>query len=282
MLATPARPRLWPVTASAVGARALAALRESDGRVDPVPAFVSAGLPYARAGKELVWIGRAPRTPHPRMIVLAEVPSPAPLQVDLRHARQWVPSPCRFPADPAVIARRLASLLPRVAEGRGFAPALAGRPLAFPLELALPRMRRLAAALAAPGPDPRALEGAALDLIGVGPGLTPSGDDVVGGMLLALRLRPEGCPSWHGALADAVLASARQRTHPISAALLADLAAGQSYGVLHDFLQALAAGEASLIEPALDALVAIGHTSGWDLFAGLALVLSQPVCPFEV
>jgi hypothetical protein len=215
------------------------------------------------------------------MIVLAEVPSPAPLAVDLRHARRWAPAACTL-SDGGAVARRIASLLPRAAAGRGFAPALAGRPLAFPLELALPRLRRLAQALVLPDPDPAELTSAALSLIGVGPGLTPSGDDVVGGMLFALTLRPGGAPAWHASLAAAVLSAAHERTHPVSAALLADLAAGQSYSLVHDFVQALAVGDPGSIDEALDALVSIGHTSGWDLFAGLALALSQPVCPFEV
>ncbi len=289
------RPRLWPVTARWVGVRAMAALQASGGRVDPVPAFVAAGLPYARAGSELVWIGPAPRTRHPRMIVLPDVPPSAPLAVDLRHARCWAPPAGGMP-DGARVARRLVDLIAALVAARaagagrvdhalpaprGFAAALVGQPLEFPLEHAFVRLHALAAALERPQPAP--LLAAACGLLGVGAGLTPSGDDVVGGALFALAHRPGPQPGWLAGTIDAIHAAARERTHAISASLLVDLAAGQSYAVLHDFLHALAHDrDAAGVPAALGALVALGHTSGWDLFAGFALAVLQPVRPFEV
>lgn len=288
-LASP--PRLWPVMASAVGARAIAALQASGGRVDPVPAFVAAGLPYARAGAELVWIGPAPRTQHPRMIVLADPPPSAPLQVDLRHARCWQP-PQGGMAEARQVAGRLANLIAalvadsgvsdrRLPAPRGFALALVGQPLEFPLAGAFARLHALAAALARPQPE--SMLAAATGLLGVGPGLTPSGDDALGGALFALAHLPGPAPDWMAATIDAIHATARERTHPISASLLVDLAAGRSYAVLHEFMRALVAGrDAPALSAALTALVTLGHTSGWDLFAGFALAVLQPVRPFEV
>jgi hypothetical protein len=275
--------------------RAMAALQASGGRVDPVPAFVAAGLPYARAGAELVWIGPAPRTRHPRMIVLPDVPPSAPLAIDLRHARCWQPPAGGMP-QVAPVAERLVRLIaalvaaqteggvrvdPAVSAPRGFAAALVGQPLGFPLERAFARLHAFAAALAQPQPD--SLLAAATGLLGVGSGLTPSGDDVVGGALFALAHRPGPVPHWLPGTIEAIHAAARERTHAISASLLVDLAAGQSYAVLHDFLSALVLDrDASGVPAALGALTALGHTSGWDLFAGFALAVLQPVCPFEV
>jgi hypothetical protein len=56
----------------------------------------------------------------------------------------------------------------------------------------------------------------------------------------------------------------RERTSAISAAHLAAAAAGEGHEALHAVLN----GELDL-----DALDAVGHTSGWDALAGAAAVL---------
>ena len=99
-------------------------------------------------------------------------------------------------------------------------------------------------------------------LIGLGPGLTPSGDDYFGGMLVALRLsgrarQAEGLWRW-------LKPRLKERTSAISAAHLAAAAAGEAHEALHRVLN----GELDL-----DALHAVGHTSGWDALAGAVAVL---------
>ena len=111
-------------------------------------------------------------------------------------------------------------------------------------------------------------------LIGLGPGLTPSGDDVLGGLLLALRLlggvirggtKAVWLADWLGA---AVTSFAAARTTPLSATLLHCAARGQTAAevaaVLHGF-----AGEEPIL-PAIRTLLATGHTSGADLAWGLS------------
>ena len=105
-----------------------------------------------------------------------------------------------------------------------------------------------------------AMRGEAETLVGLGPGLTPSGDDYLGGMLIALRLLERG------AQADALwrwleprLAS---RTSAISAAHLAAAAAGEGHEALHEAL----AGDPGR-------LGSVGHCSGWDALAGAGAVL---------
>jgi hypothetical protein len=98
-------------------------------------------------------------------------------------------------------------------------------------------------------------------LIGLGPGLTPSGDDYLGGMLVALRLtgramQSDGLWRW-------LQPRLRARTSAISAAHLAAAAAGEAHEALHVVLN----GELDL-----DALDAVGHTSGWDALAGAMAV----------
>jgi hypothetical protein len=109
-----------------------------------------------------------------------------------------------------------------------------------------------------------ALGNEAEQLIGLGPGLTPSGDDYLGGMLVALRvagraMQAEGLWRW-------LEPRLESRTSAISAAHLAAAAAGEAHEALHRVL----AGSLDL-----DALDAVGHTSGWDALAGALAVLES-------
>ncbi|MFC7649684.1 DUF2877 domain-containing protein [Streptosporangium lutulentum] len=118
---------------------------------------------------------------------------------------------------------------------------------------------------------------AAEQLVGLGPGLTPSGDDVLAGLLVALRHlgtaagagRAVWLADW---LAAAVTFDARGRTTPISATLLHCAARGEASGEVLAVLRGLA-GRQSL-EPALHRLLQLGHTSGADLACGLRIGLA--------
>lgn len=111
----------------------------------------------------------------------------------------------------------------------------------------------------------RAVEGgdlfeAARLLGGLGPGLTPSGDDALAGILLAARIR------WTEVAESYLVSIAQQvRTHEISRQFLVWAARGQSIEPVHDCL----AGGAA------DALLAFGHTSGADLALGLVWGLAD-------
>src|SRR5262249_42586767 len=61
-------------------------------------------------------------------------------------------------------------------------------------------------------------------LLGLGPGLTPSGDDVLCGVLVALHALGE--PRAAGKLGDAIAAETRRATTPLSGAFLAAAAQG--------------------------------------------------------
>ena len=118
------------------------------------------------------------------------------------------------------------------------------------------------------------LVGAARELGGAGPGLTPAGDDVLAGVLLGARAR------W-GAAVQPMLeaAAAAARTHEIAAAFLAWAARGQSIAPAHDLLGALASGDGPAAERALGALLRWGATSGGDLALGLRLGLCELAAP---
>jgi hypothetical protein len=111
--------------------------------------------------------------------------------------------------------------------------------------------------------------GAIAALVGLGPGLTPSGDDFLGGVLVALRLL--GSARLAARLAAAVLSCAEWGTNEISRAHLAAAAGGEGAAALHGLLTSLCTPGAPGIREWVSAIEAIGHSSGWDAVAGISL-----------
>lgn len=173
--------------------------------------------------------------------------------VSLAHAAAWQP-PAPVPGQPNFdeLTRQAKGRVP--AEGLGCLIVGIHNGLSGHAQPALDALERW-------------LAGNALDievegLIGLGPGLTPSGDDYLGGMLIALRLggramQADGLWRWLEPRLEG-------RTSTLSAAHLAAAAAGEAHEALHAVLN----GTSSL-----EALDAVGHTSGWDAFAGAAAVI---------
>jgi hypothetical protein len=108
-------------------------------------------------------------------------------------------------------------------------------------------------------------------LIGLGPGLTPAGDDALGGAMIALRAF--GRPDTADRLARAILPLARERTSEISLAHLAAAAEGEGAAALHDTLAAAAADDRAATADGLQRLDRIGHSSGWDALTGAVIAL---------
>ena len=109
-------------------------------------------------------------------------------------------------------------------------------------------------------------------LIGLGPGLTPSGDDYLGGVMVALHALGRGMQS--AALWRWLEPRLAERTSAISAAHLAAAAAGEAHEALHACLEELFK-PASSWDGALVRLAAVGHGSGWDGLAGVLAVLES-------
>ena len=201
-----------------------------------------------------------------------------PFEVDLDDARRWRPTSAAAPAPRAGATRRgLAALAAalgtwRLAEGLGpLLPSLLDGGAAVPPS---PLLRAAAPGIAAldgwlRGRAGAPVPGAVGSLIGLGPGLTPSGDDLLGGCLIALRRT--GRRARAEALGGAALTAARTATGRISLAHLACAAEGLGAAALHDALEAVVAGG----DPgaALTALDGVGHCSGWDALAGAVLAL---------
>ncbi|MCC8961304.1 DUF2877 domain-containing protein [Bradyrhizobium sp. Pear76] len=134
---------------------------------------------------------------------------------------------------------------------------------------AMPGLAALERVLA--GGDDHAVQDSGLaGLIGLGPGLTPSGDDLIGGALIALAAL--GRTERRDALWDRCRALL-DGTNDISRIHLRAAALGYGAAPLHAAIHATMSGEVAGVRRAFIALAAIGHTSGRDAFAGSLIVL---------
>ncbi len=122
--------------------------------------------------------------------------------------------------------------------------------------------------------EPRRAVLALNPFIGMGTGLTPSGDDFTWGFLLALnRWQLILCPHFDldkfGAL---LLASARRNTTLLSTSLVECASLGSADAGILSVLDALFMGQMT-IQQMIEILLAYGSTSGMDAFAGMATAL---------
>lgn len=221
-----------------------------------VPGFESTA--YALLYGRIVWAGDGGLTDHPRNL----------------H-RPWHPAPATY--HPGRLQRGSKLVVPGLQHDslKGLLAWLVGRPLAFGLQPAQPRLDALRQALTRH--DLSAFEAAALRLLGIGHGLTPSGDDLVGAIMFTMVYAP--IKTWQPAMADLqnrLRLAAMTATNPISAALLDDLMNGLSYRALHDLLAALHSLEPQLIQTAVQTLLHLGASSGSDMLAGVLLTLQNP------
>jgi hypothetical protein len=111
------------------------------------------------------------------------------------------------------------------------------------------------------------------ELVGLGPGLTPSGDDFIGGLLFAAHSLKTAYPqnfNWKEEPVMDLIDWASTQTHPISHTILRDHAFGHGPKPLHDVVTSLLNGRdlGHTFEGA-KRLIGIGETSGWDILAGM-------------
>jgi hypothetical protein len=183
------------------------------------------------------------------------------MALSLRGAQGWSPPAFSIRGSPSLQALEKAAQRRAPAEGLG---CLIGDGRNALSVHAQPALDSLAGWLSG-----NALGREAEALIGLGPGLTPSGDDYLGGMLIALRAcgRPAQVDSLWSWLAPRL----PERTSAISAAHVAAAAAGEAHEALHYGLEALFAGGGDWDE-SLTRLDGVGHSSGWDALAGAVAV----------
>ncbi len=191
-------------------------------------------------------------------------------------AQRWCPLPWPRPATTEGLAAALEEL-ERIARDRAPADGLARPALGLPLDrptvldrIAQPRVERLCRWLAARmlGPTPRPPP---VELLGLGPGLTPSGDDLLCGALVALHAI--GQIDTAHELEVAIAGAAPAATCPLSVAFLKAAVEGLGAEPLHATIAAALEGRHATLARPIEALGRTGHTSGWDALAGAVLVL---------
>lgn len=175
--------------------------------------------------------------------------------ISLEEPRAWVgplPSPAQFASG--------ATLLNEVASHLASRSALRADP--FRDRAADARSRLRAGDLA----------GMVERLAGLGPGLTPAGDDALAGVLFVRR-------ALGGETAEPALlaGAAAARSTDIAAAFLTWAARGQALAPGHDLMAAAANGDRKACAAAAGAVARIGETSGADFALGLTWGLAAAV-----
>ncbi|HWQ62612.1 MAG TPA: DUF2877 domain-containing protein [Negativicutes bacterium] len=198
-----------------------------------------------------------------------------PVAVSAAGVRPWTAALPAFPSGPEE-RRRLAANLAVLraviaAEGRdgGLKAYIAGTAgNLFEQELAA-RAADLAGPLTC-GDMPGVLA-AGRRIVGLGPGLTPAGDDFLAGLMITFNM-PAG-PFGGRYRRTAAALAAEAATGTVSRAMLAHAARGRTRAGAVALLAALAEGGSGEVAAAARAVLAGGATSGTDLAAGLAVGL---------
>ncbi|MHC1759826.1 MAG: DUF2877 domain-containing protein [Negativicutes bacterium] len=122
--------------------------------------------------------------------------------------------------------------------------------------------------------DGQSLLGACSRLIGLGPGLTPSGDDFLSGIMLALHWGKQAMAfevdvcqqvDW-----QAVIDASKERTNLISHTQMFYASQGQANEVLTKLLSSLfGSANEETVQNDIEKVLAIGSTSGSDILAGI-------------
>jgi Protein of unknown function (DUF2877) len=182
------------------------------------------------------------------------------LVVRLTGARRWSPRIARLDPEPWPARSPRAHALSRAISASGGIGSISAAHTA---------LQALGAAIEAA--ESVRTTAAARRLIGLGPGLTPSGDDVLTGVAAALHAVGHPCA---GSLADA-LDDLDARTTFVAAAMLRHAVRGDVAERTHRLLAALLApvDVQGVLDAAIHETVAWGATSGSDLLTGVLLAL---------
>jgi len=120
------------------------------------------------------------------------------------------------------------------------------------------------------------------ELIGLGEGLTPSGDDFLGGLFFARVLLSRTYPQLHYLEFNNLskwIDAFQSRTNPISFALLKDNITGHTLEPLNRFGIALLANQpVDYATSAASDLIKVGQSTGWSLLTGflVGMLLAYP------
>ena len=218
---------------------------------------------YLRFGRRYACVGDATLGRGPLNILIDDFHPPvigARVALAMEHAATWLAPALAPEATPEVASLRKAARGRVPDEGLGGLIVDAHNVLSGHAQPALEAIDRFLVG--------HALDDDAQALIGLGPGLTPSGDDYLGGVLIALQQlgrAPQAQSLWRW------LQPRLAATSEISAAHLEAAAAGEGHEALHRCMEALCT-LAPDWDGALAALDRVGHCSGWDSLAGMVAV----------
>jgi hypothetical protein len=111
------------------------------------------------------------------------------------------------------------------------------------------------------------------NLIGLGTGLTPSGDDFIGGLFFALHFLGNAYPGQmnfsKSDLAEFIVPS-KKKTNLISFTLMQDMSSGHGLAPLHEILNSIVTNEPNdrIVAAAVE-LAKVGNSTGWDILTGV-------------
>jgi hypothetical protein len=202
------------------------------------------------------------------------------IRLALDQCESWRPPPWPNRVSPHQLFDTCTALAQRAvfdAPEEGLARHVSGVPEASGRQLPLARIARLRIAsferwlsqvLETGAASSIASREAVQGLIGLGPGLTPSGDDFLVGALALLDTIGER--EAHSALTRALSDPLLTLTTPLSACFLTAAAAGHIGEALHRAVSSVITGD---VDAAVAAAGNIGHSSGWDMMAGIMTTL---------
>ncbi len=205
---------------------------------------------------------------------LVRIPE-AGLEVALTEAAVWEPRARPASLTPAAASRHaeiLTAILLQHESPDGLAALVDGSDATPLLRRARPSAVRLAEGLAQRGGA--LLLAGAEPLLGLGPGLTPSGDDFLAGFLgTAVVALPDAVRLLHEVGAQ-LLSLAETKTTLLSRAFLAHALTGALAPPIDALAAAILEGAGrESVARAAQAAAALGHTSGMDMLAGMVFAL---------
>jgi hypothetical protein len=293
---------VWPARRVGSMAKGLLATTGFSGKV---LAALSTTIYFASKDGEILWMSRDELPMHRRCILTSFQPdsiyvgqsffAQGPFLkfgdgtvIDLSQAEEWTPSVVRpEQAEPLTVinacTRRLLEAVTKLGNAKGFGQII---PLISSLvdgnkqaisntDPLFDKARNsiLDLATACFNFDMTEVTRRGRELVGLGPGLTPSGDDFLGGLLFAAHSLKTAYPqdfNWEEEPVTDLIDWAYTQTHPISHAILRDHAFGHGPEPFHDVVISLLNGQ-DLVRTmgGVTRLLGIGDSSGWDIMAGM-------------
>ncbi|MBN2002968.1 MAG: DUF2877 domain-containing protein [Anaerolineae bacterium] len=228
-------------------------------------------LPEVGNGPFNIVVAALPDAPLPRHVSLAWTSKtlhigPWQLGFDAK-TRRWNPRPPwdTLTLHPARLAQlrdiAMSTARARASSGSPFVEFLLGNPLSI--------VTTLGRALAAN--DAVAIHNAAAAIAGLGPGLTPSGDDFLAGVMLGMKMRSGELTDHASCLlppASCIFSATAPRTTRLSRAFLHVASQGLADEHWHTLLAALSTENPAQLEHAATNVLNCGASSGLDMVAG--------------